>query len=592
VVDQSAPEYVLPRESFLSVVGGTATGGDVARLADTERSWRMIGLLHVASTLESAGASGPLESIEDARELFAMAAEADEPAAFEVMLNPMVGIWISHVLRRLRGIVDDDHPLWLDAGYLHSLAAAGAIGAGLEFSVHVPVRDGAVVLPSLGMAAFPGVDGQAAEVRQTGGRVTVTVADHTVSVADDDPGWRPMPRCESDVDGARIAFTIDDVDPYRDLGGYSAPAPLDVADLRRWQETTDDAWRMLVEQDRLRAERVAAALGTVVPLPAAEAYRPLSASCDEAFATVMASMPDDPSQWASSLVHETQHVILGAMTHLFEFVDDLGGARVYAPWRDDPRPLSGMLQGAYAFTGVTDHFRQRHEPVAQFEFALWRYQLGRVVDDLRGDARLSEHGRELIAGLAGTVGAWADTPVPADILDLATAAARDHYGQWRALHIVPDSDWIARAAHAWSERAACPAVDGDPHTAPVTDTEARWLDGRAVLARVRLEDPAGFAVLAKEPADVARRVPGTGAADVALIAGDAAGALDGYRERLGEDPGDYRAWVGLGLALAALGRPNRVLEQRPELIRALARNLPETYPIELVEWCAGALMSC
>jgi hypothetical protein len=109
---------------------------------------------------------------------------------------------------------------------------------------------------------------------------------------------------------------------------------------------------------------------------------------------------------------------------------------------------------------------------------------------------------------------------------------------------------------------------------------------------VRLEDPAGFAVLAKEPADVARRVPGTGAADVALIAGDAAGALDGYRERLGEDPGDYRAWVGLGLALAALGRPNRVLEQRPELIRALARNLPETYPIELVEWCAGALMSC
>jgi HEXXH motif-containing protein len=591
VTEPSARAHALPRETFLSVVGGAGTAGDVAHLAATERSWRMIGLLYVIDTLADAGLPGPLDAIEDARKLLISADEADRRAASEVVLYPMAGIWISHVLRRLRGRVDDDRPLWLDAGYLHSLAAAGAVRAGLDFGIRVPVRDGAVVLPSLGMASFPGIDGQPAEVRQAGGRTTIAVGGRTVRLGDD-PGWRPIPRCESEVDGARITFTIDDVDPYRDLRGYSAPAPLGAADLHRWQVTTDAAWRLLVEQDRPRAERVAAALGTVVPLPAAEAYRPLSASCDEAFATVMASMPDDPAQWSSSLVHETQHVILGAMTHLFEFVEDPGGSRVYAPWRDDPRPLSGMLQGSYAFTGVTDHFRQQRDPVAQFEFALWRHQLDRVLADLGGDRRLSEHGRELIAGLSATVARWAATPVPHDILDLATAAAADHYGQWRALHVPPDDAWVERAVRAWSDKAGCPPIGSGPDAAPVTDTSARWLDARAVLARVRLDDPAGFAALTADPARVTERVPGTAAADVALIGGDPATALEGYRERLGEQPDDYRAWIGLGLALAALGRPHRVLERRPELIRALARNLPDTYPIELLEWCAGAHMSC
>lgn len=401
-----------------------------------------------------------------------------------------------------------------------------------------------------------------------------------------------MPRCESQVDGARIVFNLDDVDPYRDLRGYSAADPLEDEDLRRWQETTDGAWRILVKQNRRRAERVAAALGTVVPLPPAEPYRPLSASCDEAYATIMASMPDDPAQLAATLVHETQHVILGAMTHLFRFVDEAHGPAVYAPWRDDPRPLSGMLQGSYAFVGVTDHYRQSPEPIDQFEFALWRRQLNRVLTDLGGDKRLSEHGHELIAGLAATVAKWADTPVPQDVHGLAATAAIDHYGQWRALHIRPDQGWVERAARAWSGKAACPAIDSDPDTAPVTDTSARWLDARAVLARVRLEDPAGFAELSAKPGEVAERVPGTVPADVALIAGDAAAALDGYRERLCEQPGDYRAWSGLGLALAALGRPNRVLDRRPELVRALARRLPESHPIELADWCAGAHMSC
>jgi HEXXH motif-containing protein len=589
--DPPASVHVLSRKTFESVAGGTGDAGDVAQLTDTERSWRVTGLLYVIEELSAVRLSSPLASIEDARTLLVRAAEADEPAAAEVSLYPTAGIWISHILRRLRGVVKDDSPLWLDVGYLHDLAAAAAIRADIDFSITVPVRDGAVVLPSLGMAVFPDPRGEAAEVRRTAGKTTITVGEFKVRLAGDDLGWRPLPRCESEVDGARIALTLDDVDPYRDLCGYSAPAPLDAEALHRWREAIDNAWRILAGQDRRRAERVAAAVRLLIPLPSAEQYRPLSASCDEAYAAVMASMPDEAAQLAVTLVHETQHVMLGAMMHLFEFVDNPGGALLYAPWRDDPRPLSGMLQGTYAFVGVADYLRERHEPIAQFEFALWRHQLGRVLSQLCGDPRLSEYGQELVTALADTVATWADTPVPQKILELATTIAADHHGQWRALHVVPPAEWVERAARAWAEGASCPSFAG-PDGEPVTDTKARWLDGRAVLARIWLEDPTGFATLAREPADVTRCVPGTSPADVALIAGDAAGALDAYQQRLREDPDDYRAWVGLGLALAALDRPNRTLLQRPELVRALAGHVVAADPLQLAGWCASVNGSC
>jgi len=411
-------------------------------------------------------------------------------------------------------------------------------------------------------------------------------------VAPGDAGWRAAPHCASEVDGLRIAFIVDDVDPFRDLRGYSAPLPLNQADLVRWQRLLDDAWAILVRHDRARAEAVAAALTSLVPLPAAKPYRPLSASCDEAFAVIIASMPDDAMQLAATLVHETQHVKLGALLHLVTFVDDPGGPPVYAPWRDDPRPLSGVLQGVYAFVGITDFWRRHRSPGAEFEFALWRIQITRVLAGLRDDSRLSPLGRELINNLAATASGWDDHPTPPEIMRLATSAARDHRAQWRALHVTAPAEWIAAATHAWAAGEPCPPIEDDAGIAPVTDTRARWLDGRAVLARIRLTDPEQFAILAKDPTEVTRQVPGTLPADVALISGDADAARDGYLRHLADDPADPRAWAGLGLALAALDRPAEHLLERPELIRALARNLPGVDALALTGWMAGARSAC
>ncbi|GLY07420.1 HEXXH motif domain-containing protein [Actinoplanes sp. NBRC 101535] len=604
IADTSESHHVIAGHDFHSLARGHGDAESVRQFTVTERSWRLVGLRHLLATLTDEQA-GPLPPVADAWKLILRAEEADEDAVTDTVMYPQVGIWIAHLLRRLGGVVTDTEPLWTDVGYLHAVAAVAAVRAGLAFAVDVPVRAGVVVLPALGMARFPDATTGVATVASPGrrddnpgddnpgedGPVTVSLGDTVVRLAADDPAWRPAPRCHADVDGARIAFLLDDVDPYRDLRGYSAPAPLPPADLARWQELLTAAWTILVRQDRARAEGVAAALTTLIPLPAAKPYRPLSASCDEAFAAIVASMPDDAEQFAMTLVHETQHVKLGALLHLVTFVDDPDGPAVYAPWRDDPRPLSGLLQGVYAFVGITDFWRRRTDPGSRFEAALWGRQLRRVLAALRTDSRLSPFGERLVAELYDTVTGWPPPPADADTTRLAASAAADHYAQWRALHVAAPEDWVREAVLAWNSGGPRPAI---PATviAPVTDTSARWLDGRAVLARIHLTDPAQFAALLHAPGAVADTIPGTLPADLSLITGDAAAALEGYRAHLVTDRGSPRAWAGLGLALDALGRPAADLLEHPELARALARALPGADPLTVADWMTGAAAPC
>jgi hypothetical protein len=270
------------------------------------------------------------------------------------------------------------------------------------------------------------------------------------------------------------------------MRGYCAPAPLSAEDVERWRTFVDGAWRILVEQDRERAESVGAILDVLVPIPAAEAYRPLSASCDEAFAAVVASLPDDSEQLACTLVHETQHVRLGALLHLVRFVTEDIGWRRYAPWRDDPRPLPGLLQGIYAFIGIIGFWQGRHDPLARFEFALWRLQAHRALAAIDQDPALTEYGRQLTANLGESVRRWMDEPVEPGILAMAEAAAADHYGQWRSHHLpVPDGT-VKAVASAWLAGQPCPALPAVADPEPVVDPGGGHLDSRAVLARIRL----------------------------------------------------------------------------------------------------------
>ena len=393
--------------------------------------------------------------------------------------------------------------------------------------------------------------------------------------------------------------------------------------MQRWSDLLSRAWQLIVQSCPHRAPSLARGLVSVVPHPAAERFRTMSASAGDAFGSAIMSEPDSATELAVTLVHEFQHIQLGGLLHLVALHDGEPPDRLYAPWRDDPRPLSGLLQGVYAFVGITDFWRAVRQSAAgplgrqaHFEFARWRQQVWSTLHQLRELPQLTEVGRELIAGLTTTVRPWLAEPVPAELAAAADAAVADHRALWRLHHLRPDPGTVAGLAAAWSAGREAPR---GPVPAPVLepDPTARWLDTRAVLMRWRLREPAGFAELRRDPAAASGRVSGATPADLAYVAGerDRAGRL--YRDELTADPERASAWAGLGLVAAATGPgrggdtpPDRpgpataasqtgpgaaadALRERPELVRAVHRAIRAAGygpvdPLTLAGWLGPA----
>ncbi|MDV6287982.1 HEXXH motif-containing putative peptide modification protein [Streptomyces sp. UP1A-1] len=115
--------------------------------------------------------------------------------------------------------------------------------------------------------------------------------------------------------------------------------------------------------------------GRTAAVPPAAPTVAVSASSGDSFGAMLISRPGSALALAETLVHEFQHSKLAALLHLFPLLDDDREERYYAPWRADPRHLTGLLHGAYAFTGVAGFWRDRlaepeHAEVAAYHFAL------------------------------------------------------------------------------------------------------------------------------------------------------------------------------------------------------------------------------
>ncbi len=99
-------------------------------------------------------------------------------------------------------------------------------------------------------------------------------------------------------------------------------------------------------------------------------------------------VPADPATFALLLIHEFQHVKLGAILDLFDLYDQNDHPSLLRSWRPDPRPLEGLLQGTYAHIAVADFWRSATpscEPdPARHEFARWRAQTAEAIETLTG----------------------------------------------------------------------------------------------------------------------------------------------------------------------------------------------------------------
>lgn len=339
-------------------------------------------------------------------------ARAADPAAFgEILGAPLVGAWASIVNRALlHGGAD-----WQDVAHLNGLAVVACAAAGVDADVAVPVRDGVVSVPGVAAAA---VDAPTARLVAKAGRLTVEAGGTTLDERGD--GWLPVRHLTGDAAGRRIRLGLDDLDPFRH-GHHAPPASrLPVPELQRWQALFDQAWRLLAELLPIRAAELQAGLRTLVPLAQTDERAARSATIRHAFGVFGLTRPPTAAEFAVTLVHEFQHSKLSAILDLMALTDPTDRRRFFAPWRADPRPIAGLLQGVYAFVGVAETWQAlradaRFGPHAQLQFAEARLQVDRGLSAVEESGALTPQGASLAAGLRRATDAMLSEPVPAAV---------------------------------------------------------------------------------------------------------------------------------------------------------------------------------
>ncbi|MFF9773299.1 FxsB family cyclophane-forming radical SAM/SPASM peptide maturase [Streptomyces sp. NPDC013978] len=306
-----------------------------------------------------------------------------------------------------------------------ALSAVARVGGRLTLAVplrHEP-EGSAIHLPGLGRLSL-GTDGR----DRRAGTVTVTAADTALTVEGrtlgqelppDGMRWQPLRHLSAD--GLRVA--LDDLDPSRDCYGYQPLPRLSEAEFRRWETMFGEAWQLIRTEYAEYAQGIAAGLTTVTPLAPAASGHDVSATSRHAFGAVGIALPRSAEDLAMLIVHEYQHVKLGAMLDMFDLLDGLDDRRYRVLWRPDARPLDAIVQGAYAHLAVADIWRLRVRRGAagvgpalyersRAEADKWRTAVLDALDTVAGTGSLTALGHRFVRGLRGeaeTLGGVAET---------------------------------------------------------------------------------------------------------------------------------------------------------------------------------------
>ncbi|MEU1403470.1 HEXXH motif-containing putative peptide modification protein [Streptomyces sp. NPDC005728] len=328
---------------------------------------------------------------------------------------PTTGAWLAETLTTADGALFEAH-----LAQLGGVAVAAAVRAGDLVDGHLAVPSGALVLPGLGVLSVPsgrvrlsGVPGALRIGDALGGSGVVLRprAETGAEPVGEPRGWsglRTLPGGDA---------VLDDLDPYRvpppGIGPQGVPAaerPHSVPEAwaRRWRA----AHALLAATDPGRSAEVRALVRAVVPLAPAgrPGVEPMSATLRAAPGAVLAQLPADAAELAECLVHETHHTKLAALEGVVALCRPGSGAVHRVGWRPDPRPVPGVLQGAYAHLALADlWWRARSGGTlpaawrsrAAEQFTVYRDHVGDALSVLRESDELTIAGREFVRVMSG-----------------------------------------------------------------------------------------------------------------------------------------------------------------------------------------------
>ncbi|MGH3899055.1 MAG: HEXXH motif domain-containing protein, partial [Pseudonocardiaceae bacterium] len=347
----------LPDDVFGTLAAGGGGVRALHHLATAQYSKHMLLLRGVVDTAVATGHPQAAHA-SHAYDLLADIQEQAPGDVESVVRHPAVGAWAWRTLRALYG---GAAMVGAEPGRFATLAAAAAIRSRTPCALDVPATDGAVTLPSLGMATLAGHTSAAVVHCATDGAAVFAAGDRVLVPGDPDesaPGWRPLPRLVAEASGMRLRLLIDDLDPFRMPAIANAAPRLPAEDIEWWRAALCEAWALLVRYHPTAAEEIAAAIRVITPLTSPPNGQ-VGASSRETFGAVALSVPSDARSFALTLCHEVQHAKLSAVIDIVALTRPDDGRRWYTPWRDDPRPIGALLQGSYAFLGVSGFWRRQ-----------------------------------------------------------------------------------------------------------------------------------------------------------------------------------------------------------------------------------------
>ena len=544
--------HVLPAAAF-AALAGQADDPNAIRIVHEAQLSKHLMLIHAIAEAASGHDRGPV-AFRAAHELFARLQAADPEAAAWLLGLPQLGGWAHDCL------IHFEQGSAADFGHFACAVAAAAVRAGFRFELDVPVRDGRVRLPGLGYLT---ASGSSPWIRLHCDGDRVTGGDHFEAdwrqlVPDDGSGgavplWSGTPMLRAVTDGFACSALLETDDPYLDR--YSLPMSKDLSpeEIQRWRDRFQRAWEVLVRHHRWAAEPIAAGISVVVPLTPHSDTDLVSATTPAAFGAIATSWPPDPVTLAETLVHEYQHVKLCGLMDMVPLVES-GGARVYAPWRQDPRPAGGLLQGIYAHLGIVRFWAaQRHAETdpdeilrAHAHFARWRPAIHLAVQTLLDTGCLTPDGMQFAELLRNQGRELASGSVPAEADSIAREVALDHWLTWQLRHVATDPATVAELADAYRNGGPRP---GRLRSTTIIGEDVRKVGSaiRSRLLSMRYLAPARFRELRAD--DI---IP-LSEPDRLLLADRTDTAIEAYRDLIACSPDpEPDAWIGLGLALHRL----------------------------------------
>lgn len=478
-----------------------------------------------------------------------------------------------------------DGPVALLLCELAPIVAVGAARAGIQTELRTRLDEsGLLPVPGLDVALDFGAElpFQAGTLRTSAGRLEAVCAGARATLQLTEP---PLLESAEKVLlrralRLRCNLTVSDFDTtLRMPGAYPGEREaerLDAQSAEAWSQTLEAAFDLLAEVQPGTRAALAALVTHLVPLRAPKAGFHNSASASETLGVVEMSFDASPHTLAEALTHELHHMKLNLLADVVPmFAESTTPEAVFfSPWRNDARPLIGILHGAFVFQAVaalwcdlrertTGALRER----AEGEIVRRAVDLEAAFTVIEAHAELTHSGRELVSAMRVVPERIAGLGISEASWSAARARQAEHRRSWEARHGRPAQSPAQRGPTAPSPRAKAisPAVEalcrelGLEWRLTHSPPESLELSGDTAmdsLGRLFVLEPERFGRLAAQIESSAPHGP-TGdqvlLGHVEYVRGNHQAAATAYHRALLVLPDDMDTWRCFVFALRHLG---------------------------------------